>query len=100
MIVERLAGITKVGRRERPESFLHLTEIYVPRSRLRESRNNLCQGIKIVYERDDSKSSNIAISQLRIFAFRRLVGTIGPAGMKSELATALERATAVCLPFE
>jgi hypothetical protein len=89
--------MTKVGRRERSESFLNLSEANIPRLLPRESMENLCQAIKFVrFEKfDPDKSPNFEICGMRVFLVRRLVGTIGSTGLNAALAESLRNSTAV-----
>ena len=83
--------MTKVGRRERSEPFLNLSEATIPRLLPRESMENLHQAIKVVH----FKSPNSEICCMRVFLVRRLVGTIGETRLNAALAESLRKSTAV-----
>lgn len=89
--------MTKVGRRERSEPFLNLSEVTIPRFLPRESMENLHQATKFVRfeEFNPDKSPNFEICGMRVFLVRRLVGTICKTGLNAALAESLRRSTAV-----
>ena len=94
--------MTKVGRRERSEPFLHLLEATIPRLLPRESMENLHQAIKVVHfeKLDPDNSANFEICGIRVFLVRRLVGTIGRTSLNAALAKSLRKSTAVYTPLD
>ena len=86
-IVERLISITKVGRRERPEPVLIISETSIPRLLPREDMKNLTKAMKFVHqcEFEDGKY----IWTLRAFIVRRLLGSIDKTEMDSLMAKGL-----------
>ncbi|OCK77024.1 hypothetical protein K432DRAFT_436743 [Lepidopterella palustris CBS 459.81] len=97
-IIKRLIGLTMVGRRERSEPFLNLSEITIPRLVPRESMENLSQAIKVVQFKkfDADKIPQLETRGMRVFLFRRLIGTIGKSSLNKALAESLQESTTVC----
>ncbi|KAF2816919.1 uncharacterized protein BDZ99DRAFT_404154 [Mytilinidion resinicola] len=96
-IVNRLIDLSKIGRRERSEPFLNLSETTIPRAIPRESMENLCQAIKVVRfeEPGPDKTPHSKTRGMRVFLFRRLVGTIGKSGLDKALAKSFQESTTV-----
>lgn len=88
-IVEHLIGITKVGRRERPDAFLIISETSILRLLLWENMNNLGKAIKFVYWRE-SENGNSTYT-LRAFIVHRLLGSIDKTEMETSMAEALRK---------
>lgn len=104
IIVERLVDIIKVGRRERSEPFLNLTQISIPRILPRESIENLGQAIRFVHTEEPEQPTQIGansspkmrqLRSMRVFLVRRLVGSINQGKLDSTIAKALRESTAL-----
>lgn len=105
----------KVGRRERSEPFLNISEIYVPRFLPRESLDNIAQAMRFVHVEQDgykafnnfggnknfdsansitnAKSSNSGTHNMRAFLVRRPVGTVSKTWLDEELAKCVLKST-------
>ncbi|KAI7972423.1 hypothetical protein EIK77_008886 [Talaromyces pinophilus] len=96
-LVERLISMTKVGRRERSESFLNISEVCVPRLLPRVSMENISKAIRFVHiEKDNPKEPlEPKIDGIRALLLRRPVGTIGKSGLDQELAKSIQQSSAV-----
>lgn len=96
-LVERLISMTKVGRRERSESFLNISEVCVPRLLPRESMENISEAIRFVHikKHNPKEPSEPKIDGMRALLFRRPVGTIGKSRLDQELAKSIQQSSAV-----
>lgn len=89
--------MTKVGRRERSDSFLNTSKVCVPRLLPRESMENISEAIRFVHieNHDPKEPSEPKIDGMRALLFRRPVGTISKSRLDQELAKSIQQSSAV-----
>ncbi|KAF2502568.1 hypothetical protein BU16DRAFT_554623 [Lophium mytilinum] len=96
-IIQRLVELVMVGRRERSEPFLNLSEITIPRLLPRESMENLSRAIKVACFQTSKpdQSASFETRGIRVFLFRRLIGTTGKGGLDEALTKSLQETASV-----